>query len=112
MKKGWKIAGTIAGIAALAALLPYSCQKDEENDELTVKALLWKYTSQPDLNNVGERKIALDIGFQNPFTVENDDLLMDEDDDLILVNASDEMVEPEESLEAEEAPADNECIPF
>lgn len=84
MKKGLKIAGTIAGIAALAALLPYSCKKDEEKDELTVKALLWKYSNQPDPELEGNRRISVDIGFQNPFAAENDDLLMDDLDEPII----------------------------
>ena len=87
MKKGLKIAGTIAGLAALAAVLPYSCKKDEENDKLTVQALLWKYTNQPDHETPGNRKVSIDIGLHNPFAVENDDLLMDDEDDLILMNA-------------------------
>ena len=86
MKKGWKIAGTIAGLAALAAALPYSCVKDDENDKLTVQALLWKYTNQPS-EEPGKRNISIDIGFHNPFAVENDDLLMDEDDDLLLMDS-------------------------
>ncbi len=87
MKKGLKIAGTIAGLAALAAVLPYSCKKDEDDDKLTVQALLWKYTNQPDHETPGNRKVSIDIGFHNPFAVENDDLLMDAEDDLILVDA-------------------------
>jgi DNA gyrase/topoisomerase IV subunit A len=86
MKKGWKIAGAVAGLAALAALLPHSCIKDEEDDKLTVQALLWKYTNQPDHETPGNRKISIDIGFHNPFAVETDDLLMDDEDDLILIS--------------------------
>ena len=87
MKKGWKIAGTIAGLAALAAVLPHSCRKDEENDKLTVQALLWKYTNQPDHETPGNRNVSIDIGFHNPFAEENDDLLMDDEDDLILLDS-------------------------
>ena len=84
MKKGLKIAGAIAGLAALAALTPYSVSKDED-DKTTVYALLWKYTNQPDPE--GGRKVSIDIGFHNPFKGENDDLLMDDEDDLILIDA-------------------------
>ena len=87
MKKGWKIAGAVAGFAALAALLPHSCIRDEEDDKLTVQALLWKYTNQPDHETPGNRKISIDIAFHNPFAVETDDLLMDDEDDLILMDA-------------------------
>lgn len=87
MKKGWKIAGAVAGLAALAAVLPHSYSKDEDNDKLTVQALLWKYTNQPDHETPGNRKVFIDIGFHNPFSVENDDLLMDDEDDLILMDA-------------------------
>ena len=87
MKKGWKIAGAVAGLAALAALLPHSCIKDEDEDKLTIQALLWKYTNQPDREAPGNRKISIDIGFHNPFAAETDDLLMDDEDDLILMDA-------------------------
>ena len=63
MKKGWKIVGAVA---ALAALLPYSVKKDEDADKLTVRALLWKYTNQPDHETPDRRNISIDIGFQNP----------------------------------------------
>ncbi len=63
MKKGWKIVGAVA---ALAALLPYSVKKDTESDKLTVQALLWKYTNQPDHETSDRRNISIDIGFQNP----------------------------------------------
>ena len=85
MKKGFKILGAAAGIAALAALVPYSVIKDDE-DKTTVQALLWKYTNEPDAETPGNRKVAIDIGFHNPFKAENDHLLMDEDDDLLLVD--------------------------
>ena len=83
MKKGWKIAGAVAGIAALtAALVPYSINRDEENDETTAYALLWKFTKKPD--SEGRRTISIDIGFHNPAEAEIDELLMGEND-LILV---------------------------
>ena len=94
MKKGLKIAGTIAGLAALAALTPYSINKNED-DKTTIYALLWKYTNQPDSKAPGGRKVTIDIGFHNPFKEENDDLLMDDEDDLILVDVP---------VEAEAAP--------
>ena len=73
MKKGWKIVGALA---ALAALLPYSVKKDDENEKLTVQALLWKYTSQPDHETPDRRNISIDIGFQKPMAEENDDLII------------------------------------
>ena len=86
MKKSWKIFGAVAGIVAAAALTPYSINKDED-DKTTIYALLWKYTNQPDAENPGSRKVSIDIGFHNPFKEDNDHLLMDEEDDLILVDA-------------------------
>ena len=86
MKKGFKIAGAVAGVAALAALLPFSVNKDEENDKLSVQALLWKYTNQPDHENPGNRKVSIDIGFHNPLHAKADDLLMDDEDDLLLMD--------------------------
>ncbi len=99
MKKGFKIAGAVAGLAALAAILPYSCRKDEESDKLTVQALLWKYTNQPDHETPGNRKVSIDIGFHNPFAVENDDLLMDDDEDLIFVDAPEAVEVPQCDIE-------------
>ena len=85
MKKGLKFAGVVAGLAALAALVPYSINKDEEADETTAYALLWKYTNKPDPEAPGNRKISIDIGFHNPAEAEIDELLMG-DNDLILVD--------------------------
>lgn len=118
MKKGLKIAGTIAGIAALASLLPYSCKKDEETDELTVKALLWKYSNQPDHEIESNRKVSIDIGFHNPFASENDDLLMDdgEEEEPILDCSpipTDETVSEEETpCEVQAEVSEGDCIPF
>ncbi len=74
MKKGWKIVGAVA---ALAALLPYSVKKDEENDRLTVRALLWKYTNLPDHEDPDRRNISINIGFQNPMSEEEGDQCVD-----------------------------------
>lgn len=111
MKKAFKIAGAIAGIAALASLVPYSIHKDEEEDTTTIRALLWKYTNQPDSQNPGSRKVSIDIGFHNPMSADNEDLLMDDGDELILVEAPVEQADSEE----EAKPTDydeGECIPF
>ena len=89
MKKGLKIAGAIAGLAALAALTPYSVCKDDD-DKTTICALLWKYTNQPDPEAPGSRKISVDIGFHNPFSecCCNDHLLIDDEDGVILMEPS------------------------
>ncbi len=76
MKKGWKIVGAVA---ALAALLPYSVKKDEENDKVTVRALLWKYTNQPDHETPDKRNISIDICFQNPMSEDEEDQSIDID---------------------------------
>ena len=83
MKKGLKLLGVAAGVAALATLIPYSINKDKENDETTVYALLWKFTNKP--RPEGGRTVSIDIGFHNPAEAEIDDLLMG-DNDLILVD--------------------------
>ena len=113
MKKGLKIAGAIAGLAALAALTPYSVCRDEE-DKTTVCALLWKYTNQPDPE--GGRKVSIDIGFHNPFCENNDHLLIDDDEGVILMDAPEEpscdielTLEPkldEEPAQCEKTPAE------
>ena len=117
MKKGWKIAGAIAGVAALAALAPYFINKDPESDETTVKALLWKYTNKPDHENPGSRKLSIDIGFHNPFCQECDDLLMDVDFDEPLLDttpAVEVLAEetPVEEPESEPEINEGDCIPF
>jgi len=101
MKKGLKIAGAIAGLAAVASLLPYSVSKDQENDKTTARALLWKYTNQPDPKEPGSRKVVIDIGFQNPLSEDNDHLLMDEDDDLLLLDTPEEAPQNEIELTLE-----------
>ena len=111
MKKGLKIAGTIAGIAALASLLPYAVRKDEENNETTVQALLWKYTNKPDHEAPGSRKVSVDIGFHNPFQCDNDDLLMDDCDEPILDCSPVEEVPSEEPADEPEV-TEGDCIPF
>ena len=98
MKKGLKIASAIAGLAALAALTPYSINKDED-DKTTVCALLWKYTNQPDSEAPANRKITIDIGFHNPFHEDNEHLLMDDDDDLLLMDAPNSEAEPQCDIE-------------
>ena len=120
MKKALKIAGAIAGVAALASLLPYSINKDE-NDETTIHALLWKYSNKPDPTAPGNRKVTIDLGFHNPFAEENDELLMDDEEDLILVDAPAEAapqcdieltLEPKlDDDESEVTPADYEAEP-
>ena len=117
MKKVWKIAGAIAGVAALAALAPYSINKDAENDETTVYALLWKYTNKPDHENPGSRKVSVDIGFHNPLKEETDALLMDEDFDEPLLDTTPTVEEPTVEVPVVEPvsePKINEgdCIPF
>ena len=91
MKKGWKILGAVAGAAAIASLIPYAINKDEENDETTVYALLWKYTNKP--RSEGGRTVSIDIGFHNPAEAEIDELLMG-DNDLILVDTPTVEVSP------------------
>lgn len=59
MKKGWKIAGVIAGAAALAALTPYSCKHDPDTGALSLKALLWNLTTSPNLD--GGSNISINI---------------------------------------------------
>ena len=76
MKKGWKIIGAVA---ALVALLPYSVKKDEEADEMTVQALLWTYTNQPDRETPDRRNISINIGFHKPMADQTiDPPLMDD----------------------------------
>ena len=55
------------GIAALvAAVTPYCIEKDEEKDELTVQALLWKVTNQPHPDFEDKRSTTLSFGIHTP----------------------------------------------
>ena len=110
MKKGLKIAGTVAGIAALASLLPYAIKRDQENDETTVQALLWKYTNKPDHETPGKRTHILTPGFHNPFQADNDDLLMDDDYDDPILDCT--PVPEDAPVEDEPVVTEDECIPF
>jgi len=61
------------GIAALiAAVTPYRIEKDEEKDELTVQALLWKVTNQPHPDFEDQRSTSLSIGFHPPVFNDSD----------------------------------------
>lgn len=93
MKKGLKIAGAIAGLAAVAALVPHTVKKDDE-DKTTIHALLWKYTNQPDPQTPDKRKVTIDLGFHNPFAKENDDIFMDDEEDVILIDTPANEEEP------------------
>ncbi len=108
MKKSLKIAGTVVGVAALAALLPYGFRKDRENGELTVNALLWQFNSRPDPEEPGKRKISIELGFHNSFYSDDLSLLGDENDDPILDCT------PVEETPAEEEPVvtESDCLPF
>lgn len=71
MKKFVKILGTVA---ALAALTPYRVEKNEETQELTVQALVWKAAARP--NNEGKHDVAVAIGLRHP---ENDAMFTDKE---------------------------------
>ena len=64
--KGKKLLKAL-GIAALAAaVIPYRVEKNEEKDELTVQALLWKVTNYPHPDFEDQRSTSLSIGFNAP----------------------------------------------
>ena len=55
------------GIAALvAAVTPYRIEKDEEKDEITCQALLWKLTNRPHPDYEDKRETNVTIAFHPP----------------------------------------------
>lgn len=79
MKNAWKV---LAFTAAAATLIPFVHKKDEEADQETFQALLWKVVNRPDPEAENKRKLEITIGFNNPF--ENPEkALFDEDENLI-----------------------------
>ena len=52
---------TLGAVAALAAVVPYSREKNEETGETTTKALLWNATTKPK-DEDGKRLVELNIG--------------------------------------------------
>ncbi len=70
MKTFLKVLGTTA---LLASLVPFSHKKDEENDQDTYRALLWKIVNRPDPEKENGRKLEISIGFNNPFSKGEDD---------------------------------------
>lgn len=65
MKKFIKFLGITA---ALAAVTPYRFDKDEETQELTMQALLWKAAARP--NDEGKHDVAVAIGLRHPETAD------------------------------------------
>ena len=60
MKKGFKIAGALLGVAAVAATVPYAVTKDSETGEKTIEALLWRLNMRPN-TETGKKDITIDI---------------------------------------------------
>lgn len=77
MKKLLKLAGVAA---VLAAVIPYAHTKDEETQEETLKALLWKLTTRPDPEAENKKKTVLDIGLLLPSRKQVEDETEDVDD--------------------------------
>lgn len=65
MKKLYKFLGITA---ALAAITPYRLDKNEETQELTIQALLWKAAARP--NDEGKHDVAVAIGLRHPETAD------------------------------------------
>jgi len=109
MKTFLKVLGTTA---LLASLVPFSHKKDEENDQDTYQALLWKVVNRPDPEKENGRKLDISIGFNNPFSKGEDDEAHLFADDLTVsyhtVPAAQEKcsAEAEAPVDAAEAPAE------
>ena len=72
-----KLLALLGGTALAAAVIPYAYKKNEETDEKTIQALLWKATINADPEE-GQQKVALSVGFNNPFQSAEADLYADD----------------------------------
>ena len=61
-----KILKTLGIAALIAAVTPYRIEKDEEKDEITCQALLWKLTNYPHPDYEDKRSTSVSIGFHSP----------------------------------------------
>lgn len=77
-----KLLKTLGIAAFVAAVTPYRIEKNEEKDEITCQALLWKLTNYPHPDFVDKRSTSLSIGFHPPVREEDCgcDCCCDEDD--------------------------------
>jgi len=67
-----KILKFLGGAALAATVIPYAYKKNQETDEKTIQALLWKASIQPDSEVEGKKKFSLTVGFNSPFVGEGD----------------------------------------
>ena len=72
-----KLLALLGGTALAAAVIPYAYKKNEETDEKTIQALLWKATINDNPED-GQQKVALSVGFNNPFQSTEADLFADD----------------------------------
>ena len=72
-----KLLALLGGTALAAAVIPYAYKKNEETDEKTIQALLWKATIN-DNPEEGQQKVALSVGFNNPFQSNEEELFTDD----------------------------------
>lgn len=71
-----KLLALLGGTALAAAVIPYAYQKNEETDEKTIQALLWKATIAA-AGEDGQQKLSLSVGFNSPFQPQKNDLFAD-----------------------------------
>lgn len=105
MKTFLKVLGTTA---LLASLVPFSHSKDEETDQETYQALLWKAVNRPDPEDAGKRKLDISFGFNNPLAKDEEAHLFADE---LTVNyhtapAAGEAPAAEEAPAQEEAPTE------
>ena len=65
-----KFLAFLGGTALAATVIPYAYKKNEETEEKTIQALLWKASILPVDEEEGKQKIAFSVGFNNPFQSE------------------------------------------
>ena len=88
----------LGAAAAVAALIPYKVEKDEETGATTMKALLWKAKHTPATEETG-RDIDLTIGLNIPSRNSEAELYADDDPDAATLDAEELQVIADEAQE-------------
>ena len=71
----------LGGAVLAAGVIPYAWSKDEESGEQNFQALLWKASIRSQAEE-GEKKLNVELGFNNPFRTAAEDLPAEDESDL------------------------------
>ena len=76
MKKIWKFLGAAA---ALACVVPYRVERNNETDETKCQALLWRAVSRPDETGETRRDVTVTFGFNGILKAAEERLFEDDE---------------------------------